>query len=203
MKFFWIFFGVLFSGFSSAHQIDIASIIFSKTGDGKTIVQITSSLTAFQSEINYNNKENSYATPEEFQELVEKHVQKNFKIKIDGSELKLINLLVILGHETKIVAEVQNFPKIPTSIFIKNEIFKDIHSNQSIIIFSIKDLLENRNFEINKDVGYQLNLVFKDGVWQRITKQELKINRTQIFFCFIALAILFALVYLFFKNKKR
>ena len=150
MKYFLILSFVFTSIFTSAHQIDLSSIIFSKTNDGKIVMQVTSSLTAFQGEVNFNNPKNSYKTPEEFQQLVIKHFYKNFSIEINGDmDMKLINPMVILGHETKLVAEVTGVPENVKSLLLKNEIFKDIHNNQSVVIFAIDGFPKNNNFVVN------------------------------------------------------
>lgn len=177
MKYFLILSFVFTSIFTSAHQIDLSSIIFSKTNDGKIVMQVTSSLTAFQGEINFNNPKNSYKTPEEFQQLVITHFYKNFSIEINGdTDLKLINPMVILGHETKVVAEVIGIPENIKSLFLKNEIFKDIHNNQSVVIFAINGFPKNNNFVINKENNYQLNLALIDNIWQVSNNDKIKSN---------------------------
>jgi hypothetical protein len=203
MKKILVLLSIIFSSFFSAHQIDLASIIFSKTDDGKVIVQITSSLTAFQTEVNYNNEENSYATPEEFRQLVIKHFQKNFSFVVNDTSLKFKNTIVILGHETKIVTEVVGMPKNIHSISIKNEIFKDIHNNQSVVIFALAGFPENQNFEINKDRAYQLHFKLIDGNWQLITKEDSERNYTYVIFGLMVLAIIILAVLLLVKKKQK
>ena len=60
MKYFFIVLMVLLSEIAFAHQSDLSSIVISKTENGKVVLQIISSLTAFQGEINYHNPKNSY-----------------------------------------------------------------------------------------------------------------------------------------------
>ena len=201
MKKILVLLSIIFSSFFSAHQIDLASIIFSKTDDGKVIVQITSSLTAFQTEVNYNNEENSYATPEEFRQLVIKHFQKNFSFVVNDTSLKFKNTIVILGHETKIVTEVVGMPKNIHSFSIKNEIFKEIHNNQSVVIFALPDFSEKLNFEINKENEYILNLKLKDGSWQVVSKDNFQFNNTAILLGLLVLSVILIAVFVFFKTR--
>ena len=200
MKYFLILSFVFTSIFASAHQIDLSSIIFSKTNDGKIVMQVTSSLTAFQGEVNFNNPKNSYKTPEEFQQLVIKHFYKNFSIEINGdTDMKLINPMVILGHETKLVAEVTGVPENVKSLLLKNEIFKDIHNNQSVVIFAIDGFPKNNNFVVNKENNYQLNLELKDKIWQVSKNGEQK----SYYLIYILFALLASIaIYAITKNKK-
>ena len=178
----------------------MSTVLFSKTDDGKIVMQINSSLTAFQGEVNYNNPKNSYATPEEFQQLVIKHFYKNFSIEVNGDvELKFINPIVILGHETKLVAEVVGMPEQLTSIFVKNEVFKDIYNNQSLVIFGLNGFPENKNFVVNKENNYQLNLELKDKIWQVSKNGEQK----SYYLIYILVALLASIaIYAITKNKK-
>ena len=200
MKYFLILSFVFTSIFTSAHQIDMSTVLFSKTNDGKIVMQVTSSLTAFQGEVNYNNPKNSYATPEEFQQLVIKHFYKNFSIEVNGDvELKFINPIVILGHETKLVAEVVGMPEQLTSIFVKNEVFKDIYNNQSLVIFGLNGFPENKNFVVNKENNYQLNLELKDKIWQVSKNGEQK----SYYLIYILVALLASIaIYAITKSKK-
>ena len=190
MKYFLILSFVFTSIFTSAHQIDMSTVLFSKTDDGKIVMQINSSLTAFQGEVNYNNPKNSYATPEEFQQLVIKHFYKNFSIEINGdTDIKLINPMVILGHETKLVAEVTGVPENVKSLLLKNEIFKDIHNNQSVVIFAIDGFPKNNNFVVNKENNYQLNLALIDNIWQVSSNDNIKSNYLNYIFAVLIIAI--------------
>ncbi len=62
--------------------------------------------------------------------------------------------MVILGHKTKIVAEIVDMPNNVQAIYVKNEIFKDIHNNQSIVVFSVVGFPAITNFELTNDNGH-------------------------------------------------
>ncbi len=167
MKYWLIVLMVLMGKFTFAHQPDLSTIIFSKASNGKIVMQITSSLTAFQGEVNYHNPKDSYKTPEDFRNLVIKHFQDNFSIIAnDDQSIKFIDPMVILGHETKIVAEVSGMPKNIESFYIKNDIFKDIHNNQAIVIFSLEGFPAKRNFVLSNDNEHILSIYQKNGIWE-------------------------------------
>lgn len=186
-----------------AHQIDLSTIIFSKTENGKIVMQITSSLTAFQQEVNYNNPKNSYKTPEEFRNLVIKHFSENFSIIINKKDtLKFINPIVILGHETKIVTEVIGIPSNVNIIQLQNEVFKDIYNNESVVMFALKGFPENRNFILGNENNSKLNITLEDGTWQPISENEMSTNLKYSLSVFIIILI-GLLFYLIRKNKNK
>ena len=60
-----------------AHQSDLSTVLISQDEKGKCFLQIYSSLTAFEGEIDYKYSKNAYKTPEEFRTLVIEHFKKN------------------------------------------------------------------------------------------------------------------------------
>lgn len=180
-----------------AHQIDLSTVIFSKTPDGKVVVQVTSSLTAFQGEINYLNPKDSYKSPEEFQKLVIDHFYKTFSMVLN-EKVKFINPIVILGHETKIVAEVTGFSKNVNAIKLKSEIFKDINNNQTIVIYALDGFPVGKNFVLNKDNKQEINILLKEGNWEEVEKTASSFSLKYLLF--LSIPLLFGLV--FFINKK-
>lgn len=172
IKNFWFLLLImLMSNVSFAHQPDLSSIIISKTENGKFVLQINSSLTAFQQEVNYINGVGAYKTPEEFRNLVLKHFNTTFSIILNEKDtLTFVNPTVILGHETKIVAEISGMPKNINAIYLKNELFKDIHNNQSVVMFSLEGFPTKINYELNNDNKHELNIILKDGNWQKVEK---------------------------------
>jgi hypothetical protein len=116
---------------------------------GKCFLQIYSSLTAFEGEIDYKYSKNAYKTPEEFRGLVIDHFKKNVLFICNEKDtLKFGKPIVLLGHETKLVAEVFGFPKKITSMYFKNAFFMDTPNNQSSLII-LKKGLHNQLFVLN------------------------------------------------------
>ena len=84
-----------------AHQPDLSSTILVEQGENKWVLQIRAALTAFEYEIEQTYGKDSYETPEEFQDLVIKHVQEHISILYNKANTAVLqNGKVKLGHET-------------------------------------------------------------------------------------------------------
>lgn len=160
---------LLCSATAWSHQPDLASIIISKTAEGKIILQINSSLTAFQTEVNYHYGKEAYSSPEAFRKLVIQHFAKTFSIIANENEsLQFINPIVVLGHETKYVTEIKELPTALTSLQINTTFFKEIHNNQAVVALLLADFPAHRNYGISRDTSYQLKLEYLENDWQVI-----------------------------------
>ena len=154
----------LFVGnFAYAHQPDLSSLMIYEQ-NGKHLLIIKSSLTAFEGEIDYCFEKNAYKTPEDFQALVIKHFQKNCFLIINNDTIKCLNPRVILGHETTVFAELLNFPNNINNIYVKNTLFKDIPNNACELILSIKGLPQ-KQYILNKDNKQEVKLSLENNVW--------------------------------------
>ncbi len=149
-----------------AHNPDFSSIIISKTENGQIVIQLNSSLTAFQQEVNYVNGEGAYASPEEFQDLVLQLFESRFAIVLNENiTLQFKNSQVFLGHETKIVSELIGLPEEINHIYLKNELFKDLYNSQSVVVFLL-DRFPKEKFTLQRDNQHELNLTLKEGKWE-------------------------------------
>jgi len=149
-----------------AHNPDFSSIIISKTENGQIVMQLNSSLTAFQQEVNYINREGAYASPEEFQDLVLQLFESRFAIVLNNNiTLQFKNSQVFLGHETKIVSELVGLPEEINHIYLKNELFKDLYNSQSVVVFLL-DRFPKEKFTLQRDNQHELNLTLKEGKWE-------------------------------------
>jgi hypothetical protein len=159
----WLFFLFLMpcsTGF--AHQPDISTTMLSQRDDGKWMLQITSSLTAFQAEVKARFSENAYASVEDFERLVLQHIRENVFFCINQRDTLLLgNAFVKVGHETSVVFEVAGMPENIASVQAQNTSFKDIHSNQSALII-LKKGFQTKHFVLNNDNAHRANLIF-DG----------------------------------------
>ncbi|MBU3011415.1 hypothetical protein KO506_08375 [Polaribacter vadi] len=203
MKQLLIIISVLMSITTYAHQSNLSTVIFSQADDGKYIIQINSSLTAFEGEIEYHYTKDSYKTPEEFKRLVIQYFEKNFSFSINGVDsLKLVNPAVILGHETKLLAEVIGVPKDIKSLYLKNRMFKDMRSNKSIVIMLIEGFPKQK-YVLNNDNNQQVKLVLEDGIWKNLeTSSSSFLYSNNSIFVGLLILISITVVGFFLKRKK-
>lgn len=184
----------------SAHQPDLSNIIISETGNGQVILQINSSLTAFQQEVNFINGPGAYKSPEEFQELVIKHFNTSFSMVVNGENtLQLKNPQVFLGHETKLVAEIIGLPETINAIQLKNELFKDIYHNQSIVIFLL-DGFPKTKYTLEPDNNHEINIALENDTWKTIKVENAGFNFK--YTSYFAIILLAGLVLYFVRRKK-
>ena len=90
----------------------------------------------------------AYKTPDEFNQLVIQHFQKNCFVVADGDTIKFTNIQVQLGHETNLFAELDNVPKTINSFYVRNTLFKDMSNNHCELILTINDFLKSNIFWI-------------------------------------------------------
>jgi len=182
-----------------AHQPDLSNVIISKTPNNQIILQVNSALTAFQQEVNYINAEGAYKSPEEFQNLVIDHFKNSFYFTVnDKDTLQIKNPKVFLGHETKLVAEIIGLPEKVNIIHLKNELFKDIYNNQSIVIFLL-DAFPKQKFTLNNTNNYEINLDSIDGKWHPIKIQSADSN----YLIYIILLLAFGVLFFFIRRKNK
>ena len=197
-----LFFMALFVSFASyAHQPDVSTAVLSKTDDGKYILQITSSLSAFEGEIDYLYSKGAYKTPEDFIKLVVDHFNKNvFFIVNEKDTLKFGKPLVLLGHESKLVVEVLNFPKNTNSFYFRNTMFKDMPHNQMAVMMLIEGFPKEQYILANEN-EQTIQLELKEGAWVTNDSDELKMKNVLYISFFLILAML-PLVYIRYRHRK-
>lgn len=182
-----------------AHQPDLSSLMIYEQ-NGKTILLIKSSLTAFEQEIVYLYGKDSYKTPQEFQQLVIKHLQEKCAVKMNNESLKFVNPQVLLGHETTVFAELSNRPKNIKSIYVKNEIFKDMPNNVCEVILTLNSLPQ-KQFVLGNNLGYKATLNIVNGIWEMTEK---KVSFLEKFpYIFMGLLALASLLFVVFKKKSK
>ena len=146
-----------------AHQPDLSSLMIYEQ-NGKSILLIKSSLTAFEQEIIYLYGKDSYKTPQEFQQLVIKHFQKNCLITINDETIQFASPQVILGHETTVVAELSNRPKTIKSVYLKNTMFKDMPNNICEVILTLNNLSQ-KQFILGSNLYLDVKMNVENGRW--------------------------------------
>ena len=155
---------VFFTPFLFAHSPDLSSMMIYEQ-NGKYFLAIKSSLTAFEGEIDYHFNKNAYKTPEEFQQLVSKHFQKNCLLIINNDTIKFINPTVVLGHETTVFAELLNVPDKFNSLYVKNTVFKDVPNNMCELILTLKGLPQKQYILTNEN-KQEVNLNVENDNWE-------------------------------------
>jgi len=185
-----------------AHNPDFSNIIISRTENRQIILQINSSLTAFQQEVNIINGVGAYKSPEDFQKLVIDHLHNSFLFIANKNDtIHLKNTKVFLGHETKVVAEIIGLPETIQTILIKNELFKDIHNNQCTVLFLLEDFPKEK-YTLSRTNKHELNLKIKDGKWleDTVENSSFKLGFLPYLFILLAGGMLF---YIYYKFKAR
>lgn len=181
-----------------AHQPNLSSFIMSKTNDGKYVVQFVGALTGFEGEVNYNYGKGAFKTPEEFRRLVIDYFSKSTSFMINQQKIKFKSPIVILGHETKLVAEVVGVPKTLKTICLKNNFFKNTSHNKITVLFVLDNFPKGKYILDNKN-QHQLNLIYKKGKWQH--KRQ---KRNFIYYGIVVgvLILSFGMGHFIFKQKK-
>ena len=155
---------VFFTPFLFAHSPDLSSMMIYEQ-NGKYFLAIKSSLTAFEGEIDYHFKENAYKTPEDFQQLVSQHFQKNCLLIINNDTIKFINPTVVLGHETTVFAELLNVPDKFNSLYVRNTVFKDMPNNMCELILTLKGLPQKQYILTNEN-KQEVKLRVENDNWE-------------------------------------
>lgn len=156
----WIFHLVFFFsvGLAFGHQPDISSTMLVEGDNDDWLVQVRSSLTAFEIEIEAAYGPDSYTSPDEFKQLVLQHLKDKLSIRFnEGKALLLADGLVNLGHETSIVFKLQGEVDTIREIDVKNAGFEHIKNSQSALLI-LKKGMEKKQFVLDRNNDYQLHL---------------------------------------------
>ena len=141
-----------------AHQADISTTMLVEKENGTWVLQISSSLTAFQHEIRTHFAETPYETPEEFQQMVIEHIKNNLQLSFNDSQnITLGKGDVRLGHETKVVFQVFGIPSDIKSVLVKSTVFDDIHRSQSALVL-LKEGFNKEQFVLNDANNHTMEL---------------------------------------------
>ncbi|MFM8741533.1 MAG: hypothetical protein ACKOC0_15220 [Cytophagales bacterium] len=169
MKIFVVVF-VFVANMANAHSPDLSSMMIYEQ-NGKFLMLIKSSLTAFEGEINYIYGKNAYKTPEEFIQLVIKHVRKSSFVIINNDTIRFANVQVMLGHETTLFAELTGSPTDYKSIFVKNTMFKEMPNNQTELIVTTNTRPQKQYILYNGN-DHQVKFGAKNGKWVVVSTSE-------------------------------
>jgi hypothetical protein len=168
MKTFFLLFLLTSVRLVQAHEPDLSNLMVYEQ-NGKHFLTVRSSLLAFEGEIHYLFGKNSYKTPEAFESLVIRHFQNNCFLIANGDTIRLMNPKVFLGHETTVIAELSNPPKIFNSIYVRNDLFKDMPNNMSELIIAINGL-PLKQYILNNSNNHEIGFKVEKGNWEVANK---------------------------------
>lgn len=193
---------VLFSPLLFAHSPDLSSLMIYEQ-NGKVFLVIKSSLTAFEGEVHYHYGEDSYKTPQEFNELAIKHFKKNCFVVVNKDTIPFKNIQIQLGHETTLFAELENMPKKITDYYVVNNIFKDMPNNQCELILTHKNLPQ-KQYILNNENNHEVKFIVEKDNWviEENSKSIFGMNKF-ILLGSILLVIVTAFITLTFVKRKR
>ncbi len=142
---------------ASAHQPDVSSLTLVEQPLGRWMLQLNAPMTAFQHEVRITYGADSYASAEEFNQLLLEYLRAQIALRINNNDVTLGNGFVKLGHATTVVFELADFPEVVEEVWIKNHGFTNIRDSRSV--FSIfKDGLDRDSFILNKENNFQFHL---------------------------------------------
>lgn len=152
-----------------AHQPDISATMILEQSKNNWIVQVNAPLTAFQYEIK-TVLGKTYATPEEFQNLLIEYLKANLVIYFNNKDTVTIRQAYVkLGHETSVVFEITGVPESIKNVYVKNEAFKDISRNQNILVIA-KEGFAKEQYILNNANQHTATWVVDSGVFKLVTE---------------------------------
>ncbi|RMG26572.1 MAG: hypothetical protein D6730_08840 [Bacteroidetes bacterium] len=186
-----------------AHSPNLSSTLLAQQGEGKWVVQIRASLTAFEYEIHQHEGADSYATPEEFQQLVLKHVKANLSILFNESHAAVLQHgLVKLGHETSVVFEVKGVPDTIESLAVQNSSFSHISRSQ-IALIVLKKGFSTEQFILNQANEYTLRLNANDARFELLSPEQAQPPYLLLILIISAALLALAIGYFYLKKTGR
>ncbi|PWJ56830.1 hypothetical protein CLV98_110141 [Dyadobacter jejuensis] len=163
MKYINFLFLLVMGGACFAHQPNLSSLMIYEQ-NGKKLLVIKSSLTGFEGEVNYRYHKDAFKTPEEFRQLVIQQLQEFCEVVVNDQSIAMKNPQVILGHETTVFAELDNFPDSIQSIYVKNELFVNTPNSLSELILSLKELPQ-KQVVLSEANQYEVKLKLDNSQW--------------------------------------
>ena len=146
-----------------AHSPDLSNIMIYEQ-NGKTILLLKGSLTAYEGEVDVHFRKNAYNTPEEFMQLVIRHFKNSCVVIVNNDTVQIVNPRVILGHETTVFAEIANLPDSISSLYISNRFFKEMPNNSGELILTLNGIAQ-RQYIFNNQNNHEVAFNNDHGKW--------------------------------------
>ena len=201
MKSVYLFLLLLCAKAVHAHEPDLSNLMIYEQ-NGKCLLVIKSSLTAFEGEIDYLFGKNAYKSPEAFQQLVIKHFKNSCLVMMNGDTVKLINPTVLLGHESTLIAELLNAPNKVNSIYIRNRLFKDMPSNMCEIILTLKGLPQ-KQYILDNANKQEVKLTIENNNWTVVKAVDWSYKNPSLVFGLVFFGVLSAAIILAIRKNKK
>lgn len=202
LKYITIAMSFIFSNALMAHQPDISSTMLVEQSEGKWVLQIRAALTAFEYTIKYGYPDSTYASPDEFKNLLTAFVEDNIVIKGHNFSTTLSNPIVKLGHETNVIFEVKGIPSDLKTLKVTNSTFKSINKNQSAFIL-VKDNFEKDQFILNNHNAHSIEVKLDHKRQKIVLISEAEVsNQFSWKYILIGALFFFSIALLFIRNKK-
>jgi hypothetical protein len=185
---------------SKAHQPDVSTTLLIEQSENNWILQIRAALTAFESEIEYHYGKSSYTTPEEFQDLVRKHMKDKLSVLFNGdAPISLEDGKIKLGHESSITFKISTAPISIEFLQVTNSAFSDIPRNQSALMIIKKGFTKDQ-FILNNDNDHTAQLRVKDSKFELISTGIVEAQNHLLIYGIVLLAVLI-LLFVFIKYR--
>lgn len=201
MKSVYLFLLLLCAKAVQAHEPDLSNLMIYEQ-NGKCLLVIKSSLTAFEGEIDYLFGKNAYKSPEAFEQLVIKHFKNSCLVMMNGDTVKLINPTVLLGHESTLIAELLNAPNKVNSIYIRNRLFKDMPSNMCEIILTLKGLPQ-KQYILDNANKQEVKLTIENNNWTVVKAVDWSYKNPSLVFRLVFLGVVSAAIILAIRKNKK
>lgn len=183
-----------------AHQPDLSSLILAEQAENKWVLQLRSALTAFEYVIEEQFGTSSYATPEEFQELVVNYVRDNVSILFNDANVAILQHgMVKLGHETNVIFQLEGTPAAIHSIAVENKSFSKIARNKGVLVVYKKGFLKDQ-FTLNDDNGHRIKLKVGEGKFEELVQDQS--SAQFIFILFAIVLIVLSIIFLVYQKSK-
>lgn len=200
-RFFIIGISLCLSIAARAHKPELSSTILVEQGENKWVLQIRAALTAFEYEVHHRYGESSYSTPDEFKELVIKHVEQNVSVQFDnGQHIALENGVVKLGHETSVTFDLLGTPDNIDYASITNSSFSAIPRNQSSLMLVKKGYAKDQ-FKLDQRNAHTVTLKVADLKFELVAAVQHE-TRKVCQYLIIAGATTLLLIFSYFAMKR-
>ncbi|MGB5417513.1 hypothetical protein [Algibacter sp.] len=184
------------------HNPSLSGTTLHQTEDNKWVLQVSASLTSFQSEVHRTYGEDSYTTPEAFNELVVKLLSESITVSFNGAgNFKLKDPKVRLGHETKVAFLIDEVPTTINSLIVENNAFKSIFKNESLLIIARKEG-GNQKFTLNNDNDHKVELINNNSKFEIIKAQQKAQTESSLMWVLVGVSLLGMIAFVLKKYKK-
>lgn len=174
------------------HSPSQSSVLLVEGENGQWTLQIRGALSAFEYVVHREYTEDSYGTPEEFQELMAGELSQNLTLSIDNERIDLDDPTIKLGHETIVVYRL-NLPTEFQTVEMKNSFFENIYKSKCAFMI-LKNGVKRKLFNLEETNDHTAKVKVEDGAFVLQGQSEASIGISEnILFIIAFFLILFAI----------